>query len=275
MKNILTVDLEDWYQSSLEILPAKDRPSGVVYPTERVVFNTEKLLSLFADCQVKATFFVLGTVAEKYPDLVRRIAAEGHELASHGYGHQLVHSLSEKEFKYDLERSLELLSRVAAQKIRGYRAPYFSITRQARWAFSVLLDYGFEYDSSVFMMQRKLCGFLDYEEHLALANQDRKQALKEFTSSSLKIAGRHLPFCGGAPLRVFPGAFHKWAIRQLNKKGQPAMIYLHPYELDCAPEVRASGWTRFSQDFNRQTVERKLRSLLAEFEFVSAEEMLG
>jgi polysaccharide deacetylase family protein (PEP-CTERM system associated) len=269
IKNILTVDLEDWYQSSLELFRDRERPEGIVYPSERVVVNTHKLLALFAEHKVSATFFVLGTVAEKYPDLVKRIEGQGHEI----------YDLTERGFREDIERSLEILSGVTSAKIRGYRAPYFSVTKRSSWAFKALLDYDFEYDSSVFMMRRRICGFLDYKRHLDKANQNRERKLLEFPASSVELMGRRIPFCGGAPLRIFPLFFHKWAIRRFNGRGNSALMYLHPYELDSRSEEsfrelsNHSGfrpkWIKYTQGFMRSTVPYKVESLLGSNNFTS------
>lgn len=283
-KNILTVDLEDWYQSSTELFRRERGAVEVVYPSARVIANTEKLLALLEKYKVQATFFVLGTVAERYPDLVKKIADLGHELASHGYGHRLLYDLTEKEFREDIERSLELLAKITSRKIKGYRAPYFSLTRSCAWAFKVLLDYGFEYDSSVFMMARKRCGFLDYEKYLAEANLGREKKLLEFPSSSVVILGQPFPICGGAPLRVFPLFFHQWGVRQFNKKGQPALMYIHPYELDYSNReafqetVGRKGfwpkWVNYTQNFNRSTIKPKVEALLKSHSFTSTEKFL-
>jgi hypothetical protein len=171
------------------------------------------------------------------------------------------------------------LSRVAGAKIRGYRAPYFSITEKSSWAFRALLDYGFEYDSSVFMMKRRFCGFLEYKKYLDKANQKSERKLLEFPASSVELIGRRVPFCGGAPLRVFPLCFHKWAIRQFNGRGNSALMYLHPYELDSRSEEafgelsNHSGfrpkWIEYTQGFMRSTVPYKVESLLRSSIFTS------
>ena len=155
--NIMTVDVEDWYQSSLDVLgPEHTNLPRPVFPSDRVVINTRRLLNIFDEYNVKATCFILGTVAETYPNLVREINDSGHEVATHGYGHDLVYKLDPKQFQDDLKRSINLLKSITGKKVNGYRAPYFSITKESEWALDVLAELDIEYDSSIFPIRRKL-----------------------------------------------------------------------------------------------------------------------
>jgi len=277
MQNILTLDIEDWYQSSLAILgPEHADVQRPVPPGERVVGNTRRLLRILAEHKVRATCFILGTVAETYPDLVCEIHQAGHEIATHGYGHELVYKLSPGEFTADLRKSIELLESITSQKVRGYRAPYFSITRQSKWALDVLVNLGLEYDSSIVPIRRKLYGFPGWESfpHVIYAGNNRP--LLELPVSTVSFLGQNLPVGGGGYFRLLPCPLIRWAIRAINRQGQSAVFYLHPYELDseglCHPlpgETWRTRFVRLSQRLNRGKTEAKLRRLLADFEWTS------
>jgi len=279
IRNILTLDIEDWYQSSLALLDVADR--GPVPPTERVVTNTRHLLHILAEYGVHATCFVLGAVAETYPDLVREIHASRHEIATHGYGHDLVYKLRPEEFRADVRRSLELLENILGEKVRGYRAPYFSITRASEWALEVIAECGIEYDSSIFPIRRKLYGFAGRESfphNIPTAVRD----LCEFPISTVSLMGQELPIGGGGYFRLLPYSLIRQAIRAINRQGQPAVFYLHPYELDVEElrnplpgETWKTCFVRLSQGLNREMTEAKLRRLLVDFEWTSVTEWMA
>jgi len=288
MQNILTLDIEGWYQSSLDILgPEHADVLRPVLPGERVVTNTHRLLRILAEQGVHATCFILGTVAETYPDLVREIYAAGHEIATHGYGHELVYRQSPAEFKADVQRAIQLTQSPTSNlqpptsniqypiSIRGYRAPYFSITRESEWALEVLAELGMEYDSSIFPIRRRLYGFPGWE---GFPHTVRTAAgsLRELPISTVSLLGQNFPVGGGGYFRLLPYPVIREAIRAINRQGQPAVFYLHPYELD-AEELRhplpSESWkirfVRLSQGLGRGRVEAKLRRLLADFEWGS------
>jgi polysaccharide deacetylase family protein (PEP-CTERM system associated) len=277
VQNILTLDIEDWYQSSLAILGPEhaDVPQPLL-PGKRVVTNTHRLLAILDEYDVRATCFVLGTVAETYPDLVREIQAAGHEIATHGYGHELVYRLSPREFTADLRKSIELLESITSQKVRGYRAPYFSITRQSKWALDVLANLGLEYDSSIVPIRRRLYGFPGWESFPHIIHAGNNHPLLELPVSTVSFLGQNIPLGGGGYFRLLPYLLVQQAIRAINRQGQRAVFYLHPYELD-ADELRhplpVETWktrlVRLSQRLNRGKTEAKLRRLLADFEWTS------
>lgn len=277
ISNILTIDVEDWYQSSLDILgPEHTNLSRPVVPSERVVINTRRLLNILDEYNVKVTCFVLGTVAETYPNLVREINNSGHELATHSYGHELVYKLNPKQFRGDLKRSIDLLVSITGKKVNGYRAPYFSVTQESEWALEVLVELGIKYDSSIFPIRRKLYGFPGQKEFSHKINTKNGNNLYELPVSTITFLGKTLPVGGGGYFRLLPYFVIKKAIRAINSKGQPAVFYLHPYELDTEElrntlpnETLKTRFVRFSQGINRSKTESKLRRLLTDFNWMS------
>ena len=229
MTNVVTVDLEDWLQSSLELFD-----ENILYdeastkPTKRVVENTRRLLRIFAERNVKATFFVLGTVAERFPKLVREVYEQGHEIATHSYSHRLIYQMRSEEFEEDLVKSIALIEEIIKEKVIGYRAGYFSITKRSLWALDVLLKHGIKYDSSIFPIRRRLYGIPDFPRFPLIVKSQRSDQLWEIPPSTMSFLGQNFPIGGGGYLRVFPYSFIKWGIRKLNKEGHPAVIYVHP-----------------------------------------------
>lgn len=273
MKNILTVDLEDWFQSSLELFGIKNREE-VFCTTKRVVKNVEKLLQIFNHHQIKATFFVLGRVAEDFPELIREIHRQRHEIASHGYAHKLVYKQSKEEFKEDLRKSIDIIENIIEEKVLGYRAPYFSITEDVLWVLEILKQEGLKYDASIFPLKRKLYGVKDI-------GQININGIIEFPASKTSILGYEFPFGGGGYLRLFPYRITNWAIKKLNKKGKSAMVYIHPYEIDTEDrnnyesfDVKITKFTKFTQEFNREKTEYKIKALLRDFEFTTIKNYL-
>lgn len=282
MQNILTIDIEDWYQSSLDILgPRFANVPRPVLPGERVVINTQRLLRILAEYKVHATCFVLGTVAEIYPNLIQETHVAGHEIATHGYGHELVYKLTQKKFRADLQRSIELLESVANDSVRGYRAPYFSITKASEWALEVLAELGIEYDSSIFPIRRRLYGFPGWDGFPHAIQVKNGCSLLELPISTISILGHNFPVGGGGYFRLFPYKLIRKAIHAINRRGQPAIFYLHPYELDdeelripLPGETWKTRLVRLSQGLNRTKTEAKLRRLLADFEWTSVKEWM-
>jgi polysaccharide deacetylase family protein (PEP-CTERM system associated) len=284
--NILTLDIEDWCQSSPEVLSTV-RKSHVSAPTKRVVTNTRKLLRILDEFKTRSTCFVLGSVAEAFPDLVCEIRDSGHEIASHGYHHLPVHLLKPKEFMDDVEHSLECLERITGEKIRGYRAPYFSITQSTDWALSILAGLGLEYDASVFPLHRRYYripgwdGAQDAERFPGILELGDKSLL-ELPPTTVRILGQNLPFGGGAFLRIIPLSLFRWAIRSANCFGHPSIFYLHPHDLDyqalrqsIADSTLKKRLLRWALNVGRSSNERKLRKLLMEYPFTSIQEWMN
>lgn len=273
-KNILTIDLEDWFQSSLELFDKFREPEKIFRPTGRMVRNTHKLLDILEEHKVRATFFVLGTVAEDFPDLIKEIYSKGHEIATHGYGHKLIYKQTEEEFRKDLRKSINIIESVTGEKILGYRAPYFSIREDSLWALEVLKEVELKYDASIFPLKRKLYGVNDI-------NRINTNGIIEFSVSKTSLLGYEFPFGGGGYLRLFPYAVTEWAIRKLNRQGKVAMVYIHPYEIDTGDfqdygfdKKLEAKFTRFTQGFNREKTKDKIRALLRDFEFVRIRDLL-
>lgn len=273
MRNALTIDVEDWYTSSLALFNAPPSAYGR-RPDESVVPSTQRMLDLLDEYGHEATFFILGTVAEHYPELVQEIHQRGHEIATHGYSHRLVYQMAPTEFKADVAKAIGLTEAITGSKIVGYRAPYFSLTRKASWAFDILLDKGIRYDSSIFPVRRGLYGDPGAPSSAYAVHRGGNRWLWEFPPSTIRILGRNFPIAGGGYLRLLPYPLIRWGIRQLNRTGQSAGIYLHPYELDSS-DLGAGDYTsgtpgrliRLTQGLGRGAMERKLRRLLKEFTF--------
>ena len=274
MTHAFSVDVEDWYQvSDFEELV----PFAAWHRYERrVLANTERVLALLDDRGVKATFFILSWNAERHPELVRRIAEAGHEIASHGYGHGLAYELGEQAFRNDVERSKKLLEDLTGTPVLGYRAPSFSITKRSLWALDVLMDLGFRYDSSVFPVQDRLYGIPGAERFPFPIVRDGR-TLTEVPISTVRWGGRTLPLGGGAYLRLLPYVYTRWGVRRVAQEGKPAIIYVHPWELDPdQPRLRVRGKRGISTHYYRlHTTEAKLRRLLREFPFAPVASVLG
>lgn len=277
MKNLLTLDIEDWYQSSLAIL---DREKGPVPPGPGVVSNTRRLLTLLREHRARATCFVLGTVAETYPELVREIRDGGHEVATHGYGHELVYTLTPEAFSEDLARSQEILQKITGEPVLGYRAPYFSLTRKSRWALDVLARHGLRYDSSIFPIRRGLYGDPS-SDRFPHPIRNGQRTLWELPISTFSLLGQNFPLGGGGYFRLFPYACFRRGIQSVNRQGHPFIFYLHPYELDVdelkqplPQETLKTRLVRHTQAINRHTTEGKLKRLLGDFEWISIREWM-
>ena len=263
--NMLTVDLEDWPQSTLDhSLPI----------SSRVVDNTHRLLDIFAQHNTRATFFVLGLVVEKYPQLVRDVADAGHEIASHGYGHREIFLQTQEAFREDLQRSLHILQDLIGKPVLGYRAPDFSVIPKTIWALDIMQELGLKYDSSIFPFQGSRYGIASAPREI----HEIRPGLLEIPLSTLQIRSRRIPVAGGGYFRVLPYWLNRTAIRQIQQE-QPVIVYLHPYEIDAkelAEIDHAVPWKlRLSQGLNRRSVAGKVARLLTDFRFSSVKEILN
>ncbi len=264
MINAMTIDVEDYFQVS-----AFDR---VVTRAEwgslesRVERNTDRLLGIFDEAGVSATFFVLGWVADRVPGLVGRIAAAGHEVASHGYGHRLIYEQTPGEFREDVRRAKGVLEDACGREVRGYRAPSFSIVESTRWALDVLADEGYRYDASIFPIHHDRYGIADAPRHPHHVAGGR---IVEVPASTFRVSGVNLPVAGGGYFRLLPYAWTAWGIRQLNtEEERPAVFYLHPWEIDPdQPRLPVGGLSRIRHYTNLGRTEARLRRLLRDFSF--------
>ena len=274
--NVMTVDVEDWYHSSLDLF--KDSPvQHGAKPDASVVDNTLQTLDLLSKTDNKATFFVLATVAEHYPDIVKEILSRGHEVATHGYSHKLIYKMKPEEFEDDLKISLDYLDKAGCDKVLGYRAPYWSITKRSLWALEVLTKLGFEYDSSIFPIKRGLYGIPDAPTHPHKVSE----GLWEFPPTTIRFLGINLPIAGGGYLRTVPYRIIASAIRKSSSR-QVRVFYFHPYELDPTDvrlkhNVKSAGTLAYwlQQKIGRGSNPEKLKRLLSEFKFTSIKETLS
>jgi polysaccharide deacetylase family protein (PEP-CTERM system associated) len=264
--NAMTVDVEDYFHVS-NFNHVVTRTSWEQRES-RVERNTDRLLRMFADAGVRATFFVLGWAGERCPALVRRIAAEGHEVASHGYGHHLVYDLTPAQFRDDVRRSKGILEDTAGVPVTGYRAPSFTITERSLWALDVLIEEGYQYDSSIFPVHHDRYGIPSSPRHAHVLTR-AAGAILEIPASTVRLGGVNLPVGGGGYFRLLPYAWTRWGIARLNRvEGRPAVFYLHPWELDPdQPRLPAGALARFRHYGNLARTEARLRSLVQEFAF--------
>lgn len=273
--NAMSVDVEDYFQVGLfEKVIARDRWDGFELRVER---NTLALLELFESHDVRATFFVLGWVAERCRDLVGSIVASGHELAAHGYDHRRVTSQTPDEFRADVRRTKQILEEATGVEVIGYRAPSYSIVRETLWALDILAEEGFRYDSSIFPIAHDYYGIPDAPRFPWQIESTNGSGLHEFPISTVRLAGRNLPFVGGGYLRHFPSAWTHWGMRRVNhQEGKPVVVYIHPWEIDPEqPRQNVRLSTRIRHYRNLGSVKHKLARLFEGFSFAPVREILG
>lgn len=262
--NALSFDVEDYFQVAA-LASAVDRGSWEAQPS-RVDASTARLLDLLAARKVRATFFVLGWIAERHPAIVRNIAAAGHEIACHGYSHELIYRQSPEAFRQETARARGILEDQAQSRIRGYRAATWSITRRSLWALDVLCEQGFEYDSSIFPTHHDLYGIPEAPRAPHRLRAPNGGSLLEFPPSTVRIGPVNLPVAGGGYFRLLPLAVTRWAIRRVNREGLPFLFYLHPWEIDPdQPRMKVGLKSRLRHYTNIDSCERKLAALLDEF----------
>jgi polysaccharide deacetylase family protein (PEP-CTERM system associated) len=291
--NLLTIDVEDYFHvSAFEAVSPPETWDG---RESRVDRNTEKVLAILAESDVRATFFVLGWVARRFPELVKKIARHGHEIASHGYSHRRVTNQSRAEFRDDIRQSKALLEDLTARNVLGYRAPSYSIGPNSLWAYDELMEAGYLYDSSVFPVKHDFYGIPDwprfpfwvirgdqgqwapYDGRAKTPAGEPACRMLEIPITTLNLCGRNLPIAGGGYFRLFPYGVTRWGLRRINRQeGRPFVFYLHPWELD--PEqprmVGASRKSRLRHYLNLEKTEGRFRSLLRDFAFAPVSESL-
>ncbi|OHD00278.1 MAG: polysaccharide deacetylase [Sphingomonadales bacterium GWF1_63_6] len=264
MQNALSVDVEDWFQvGAFERTIRRVDWDGLTHRVER---NTDAVLDLFAQADVKATFFTLGWVAERYPALMRRIADAGHEVASHGYDHERVFTFTPEAFRADLRKARAILQDTSGQAVTGYRAPSFSIDTRTPWAHPILAEEGYRYSSSVAPIRHDHYGWPQSPRFAwkPVPGSD----LVELPVTTAKLGQRTLAAGGGGFFRLLPYGFSRWAIRQVNDQaGRPAIIYFHPWEIDPdQPRVAdAPLRSRLRHYSNLSVMAAKLRRLTRDF----------
>lgn len=269
--NALSVDLEDWYHVCGA--DETDDPRQWDAYESRVTRNTQTILSMFAQTGVRATFFVLGYIALREPALIRAIVRAGHEVATHGHFHRRVFEMCPAEFEDDLARSLEAIAAAGGGRAVGYRAPEWSIRPHTMWALSILRKHGILYDSSMVPLTRM--GDRTYPRLPVRFTTDHGD-IAEFPLTTVRCFGEGLPFTGGLPMRLVPYWYIVSAIRRLNARGRPALVYVHPWEFDAEQPRIALPWSRrFMHYFNLSATPRKLAGLLKHVRFASLREVLG
>jgi polysaccharide deacetylase family protein (PEP-CTERM system associated) len=262
----MTVDVEDYFQvSAFERFVSRDQWATL---ESRVCRNTDRLLEMFEEKDVKATFFVLGWVAERFGALVKRIAAAGHEVASHGYAHRLIYHQTPAEFREDVRRAKALLEDLSGQVVSGFRAPSYSVTAQTLWAIDVLIEEGHTYDASVFPIHHDRYG-IPWSPRYPYVITGGHGTLVEMPGSTVRFAGLNFPVGGGGYFRLLPYAWTRRGIARINRiEERPAIFYLHPWEIDPdQPRLHADLIGRFRHYTNLSRTESRLRSLLSEFRF--------
>jgi polysaccharide deacetylase family protein (PEP-CTERM system associated) len=270
--NVMSVDVEDYFQvGAFEHTIARD--AWEQWPC-RVEANIERILALFARHGIHATFFTLGWIAERYPALVRAIVAGGHELASHGHGHQRASDLSPMAFREDVSRAKKLLEDLGGVPVAGYRAPSFSIGRANLWALDVLAEAGYRYSSSIYPIAHDHYGMPEAPRFPY--RPESCPALLEMPPTTVPLAGRNLPAAGGGYFRLLPYAASRWLIGRVNRlEGRPTMFYFHPWELDPGqPRVPGAPLkSRFRHYVNLNRMEDKLDRLCADFRWGRADQV--
>jgi|ERR1700728_619664 len=263
----LSVDVEDYFH--VEAFADHVRPESWPTFASRVHANCERILELFAKHNWRATFFVLGWVAERDPALVRKIAKAGHELACHSYAHRRVFSLQPEEFREDLRRARALIEDAAAVRVAGYRAPTFSILRRSLWALDILAEEGFLYDSSIYPIRHDLYGYPEFPRFLQRLELSSGREIIEVPMSTIHLAGLNWPLGGGGYLRLLPMAYTSWAINRVHQQDrQPFVLYLHPWELDPNQPRLSGRWkSRLRHYTGLAGMQGRLESLLGSGRF--------
>jgi polysaccharide deacetylase family protein (PEP-CTERM system associated) len=266
IRNAMSIDVEDYFQVSA-FAPHIRREDWDALPC-RVERNVDVILGMLDEANAHATFFTLGWIAERYPQVVRRIVDNGHELASHGYGHQRASDLTPEQFRDDITRAKCILEDLGGVAIRGYRAPSFSINRDNWWAVEELENAGYVYSSSIYPVRHDHYGMPDAPR---FPNRPNGEAgILELPPTTLPLMGRNWPAAGGGWFRLLPYSMSRWMLNRVNAQDRaPCMFYFHPWELDAA-QPRQSGLsarTRFRHYVNLQRMPGRLRQLLNDFEW--------
>jgi len=264
--NAITVDVEDWYHVSVlrNIIPFSDWEKQ----ESRIIPNLNKIIGIFDAFHVKGTFFILGWLAEKFPQIVEQIVEHGHEVGSHGYAHRIIFEHTPDEFKADLDKSITILEKISGKKIIYYRAPSYSITRDSLWAFEALVERGIQYDSSVFPIKHDLYGIKEIPRFPFYIKFVNGKQLIELPPSTMKVAGENVPISGGGYLRLFPFWFIQKGMRRINANSKPVIFYFHPWELDPdQPKLQMSHLSKFRHYSNLENTEKRIRALLENFTF--------
>jgi polysaccharide deacetylase family protein (PEP-CTERM system associated) len=271
--NAMSVDVEDYFHvSAFDRIVS--RSSWDLFDS-RVVANTNRLLELFDRAGIRATFFVLGWVAERFPALVRQIASGGHEVASHGYHHQLLYMLTPRQFREDVRSAKRVLENTIGAQVLGYRAPSYSVIASSLWAFDVLIEEGYAYDTSIFPIHHDRYGIPDAPRHVHRIER-ACGSLVELPASTVRVGRVNVPIAGGGYFRLLPYAWTRWGIRRVNRVEQrPVVFYLHPWEIDPdQPRLRVGTATRLRHYTGLGRTVERLERLSRDFRFDSVAAIL-
>ncbi len=273
IRNAMTVDVEDYFHvAALASVIKRDDWPRMEYRAEE---STRKLLDLFAQFEISATFFVLGWVARRSPALVRQIHDAGHEVACHGLSHELIYRQTPKDFALETAESKSLLEDIIGESVLGYRAASWSITRQSLWALDVIHDLGFLYDSSIFPIHHDRYGIPGAPTRVGQVTSPSGHRIVEFPPSTATILGVRVPVAGGGYFRLLPYSLTRFGLKQVNAAGEPFIFYLHPWEVDVdQPRIGASWLSRLRHYTNLDKTEVRLRKLLTEFKCTTVRAVL-
>ena len=274
MINALTIDVEDYYHVTAFEPYISNEEWGCL--PSRVECNIMKILEILDSYHVKATFFVLGWIAERNPSLVRLIHNQGHEIACHGYAHKLVYKTTQEDFRMDVRKAKFIIEDSIGTNISGFRATSFSFIESTLWALNILIEEGFLYDSSIFPVHHDRYGIPYWQRfpHFILRNGG---GIYELPPSTVKIFKNNIPIAGGAYLRFLPLSLVNWGIKRINNiEKKPAVLYLHPWEIDAEqPELKVGKITRFRHYSKLDKVENKIKKILSAFEFGTASDLIS
>lgn len=272
----MTVDVEDYFHVAA-FNKVIDPTSWDTWPC-RVEANTHKLLQLFDDKNIKITFFILGWVAERYPELVKTIRAQGHEIASHGYSHQLIYKQDQQVFREETAKSKQILEDLGQAPVTGYRAASYSITRNSLWALDILAELGFTWDSSIFPTRHDNYGIPGSPEEPYSIITTNGSALTEFPLTTAKVFGQSIPAAGGGYFRQYPYALSRWLFERASlNQTKPQIFYLHPWEIDPdQPRVPNASWfSNFRHYTNLKRCLPRLERMIDDFNFGTISQSLG
>ena len=267
--NAFSVDFEDWYQC-LEVIP----PSSWGEFQSRIERNAQKLFDILDAGDIKATFFILGYVAEKYPHLVKEIANRGHYIGTHGYSHRQIYKMKPEEFDEEMKRSIGLVTDLTGQRVYGFRAPIFSIIEKSLWALDILLKHGLKYDSSIFPVLNYRYGIVSSERFVHKLKTPQGSEIVEIPIAAARYFNVNVPVGGGAYLRILPYFITKSGLRSINKEGRPFVFYIHPWEIDPGhPRADVPFRISVTHYFNLNSTEKRLRRLGKDFKFAPIEKV--
>jgi polysaccharide deacetylase family protein (PEP-CTERM system associated) len=272
--HIMSVDVEDYFMVEA-FAGSVSRDSWDSWPS-RVEMSTRRALDLFDQYDVKGTFFFVGWVANKFPDLVREVQSRGHELACHSYWHRMVYSMTPEEFRQDTRDAVRAIEDAAGVKVYGYRAPSWSITKDCLWALDILAEEGFTYDSSIFPIHHDLYGVPNGQRFPYTHQLKNGLSLGEFPPTTVRLMGQNLPAAGGGYLRIFPLEYTHWVFRKFQEERERVVVYFHPWELDPEqPRMREKLKSRLRHYTNLGDMKNRLELLLQTYAFQPLGELVA